>query len=193
MSKALNGPIPGQSLTDEPSGFAWERPPETADPNVAIKMHLDKFSDDAFLDSALYLMQLGIPISTLTSTALTVAQGNGIHSVDVSLLIAPVIHKQFKVLADSAGIEYEEYMPQDDPDGEMEREERLKDLLASKLADKATKGKEKISQTMAAIGSPAEEELEDKMAEQEAAPMEATDGPSVTTEAPSAGLMSREA
>lgn len=193
MSKALNGPIPGQSLTDEPSGFPWERPPETADPNVAIKMHLDKFADEKFLDSALYLMQLGVPISTLTSTAMTSAQGNGIHSVDVSLLIAPVIHKQFKVLADSAGIEYEEYMPQDDPDGEMEREERLKDLLASKLADKSTKGKELISQTMAAIGSPAEEELEDKMAEQEAAPMEATDGPSVTTEAPSAGLMSRGA
>jgi len=193
MSKALNGPIPGQSLTDEPSGFPWERPPETADPNVAIKMHLDKFADDEFLDSALYLMQLGVPISTLTSTALTVAQGNGIHSVDVSLLIAPVIHKQFKVLADSAGIEYEEYMPQDDPDGEMKREERLKDLLASKLADKATRGKEEISQTMAAISSPAEEELEDKMAEQEAAPMEAADGPSVTTEAPSAGLMSRGA
>ena len=125
MSKALNGPIPGQSLTDEPSGFAWERPPETADPNVAIKMHLDKFADEKFLDSALYLMQLGVPISTLTSTALTVAQGNGIHSVDVSLLIAPVIHKQFKVLADSAGIEYEEYMPQDDPD---ERWKEKKDL-----------------------------------------------------------------
>ena len=25
--------IPGQSLTDEPKNFAWERPPEIADPN----------------------------------------------------------------------------------------------------------------------------------------------------------------
>ena len=192
MTKPLNGPIPGQSLTDEPKGFPWERPPETADPNVAIKMHLDKFSQEDFLDSALFMMQLGIPISTMTSTSMTTAQGAGIHSVDVSLLIAPVVHRQFKMLAESAGIDYIEYMPKDDPDGEEMQETRMRDLLASKISSKKGAAKEKVSQTMAAIGSPAEEELEDKMAEQEEAPMEATDGPSVT-EAPSAGLMSREA
>tara|TARA_R100001369_G_C3272093_1_gene160242 strand:- start:275 stop:853 length:579 start_codon:yes stop_codon:yes gene_type:complete len=192
MTKPLNGPIPGQSLTDEPKGFPWERPPETADPNVAIKMHLDKFAKEEFLDSSLFMMELGIPIATLVSTAMTTAQGAGVHSVDVSLLIAPVVHRQFKKLAESAGVEYVEYTPQDDADGEIEKEGRLKDLLLAKLADYKGPGKEELSQTEAAIGSPAEEELEDRMAGQEAAPMEAADGPSVTEE-PSAGLMSREA
>ena len=54
-----------------------------------------------------------------------------------------------------------------------------------------------MSQTIAAIGSPEEEELEDRMEEQSAAPEEAmaqaaTDMPP-ETEAPKAGLMSREA
>ena len=56
MSKALNGPIAGQSLTDEPSNYAWERPPETADPTEALSMHLKKMAGPKFMDSALYMM-----------------------------------------------------------------------------------------------------------------------------------------
>ena len=60
MSRALNGPIAGQSLTDEPSNYPWERPPETADPTEALSMHLKKMAGPKFMDSALYMMELGV-------------------------------------------------------------------------------------------------------------------------------------
>ena len=113
MSRALNGPIPGQSLTDEPGNYPWERPPETADPTEALSMHLKKMAGPKYMESALFLMELGIPAEVVTNTTLTMAIGNGIHSVDVGLIIAPAIHKEVVSIAQMAGIEYVEHFPED--------------------------------------------------------------------------------
>ena len=42
----MMAPIPGQSLTDEPNNFAWERPPEYTDPNDAIIFHMDRLAEN---------------------------------------------------------------------------------------------------------------------------------------------------
>ena len=54
-------------------------------------------------------MELGIPAEVVTNTTLTMAIGNGIHSVDVGLIIAPAIHKEVVSIAEMAGIEYDEH------------------------------------------------------------------------------------
>ena len=41
----LQAPIPGQSLTDEPKNFPWERPAEMSDPEEAIKFHLENLNE----------------------------------------------------------------------------------------------------------------------------------------------------
>jgi len=172
MSRALNGPIAGQSLTDEPSNYAWERPPETADPTEALSMHLKKMAGPKFMDSALYMMELGVPADVITNTTLTMAIGNGIHSVDVGLMIAPAIHKEVVSIADMAGIEYDEHFPED-----AEKEQQAKDMLQAKVIAKLKsskpESKTEISQTMEAMTSPQTEEFED-MREQDA-PMEGDD------------------
>ena len=172
MSTTLNGPIPGQSLTDEPSNYPWERPPETADPTEALSMHLKKMAGPKYMESALFMMELGIPAEVVTNTTLTMAIGNGIHSVDVGLIIAPAIHKEVVSIAELAGIEYDEHFPE----GE-EEEQQAKDMLQAKVIAKLKKSKPEskteISQTMEAMTSPQTEEFED-MREQDA-PMEGDD------------------
>ena len=172
MSTTLNGPIPGQSLTDEPSNYPWERPPETADPTEALSMHLKKMAGPKYMESALFMMELGIPAEVVTNTTLTMAIGNGIHSVDVGLIIAPAIHKEVVSIAELAGIEYDEHFPE----GE-EEEQQAKDMLQAKVIAKLKsskpESKTEISQTMEAMTSPQTEEFED-MREQDA-PMEGDD------------------
>ncbi len=136
MSKALNGPIAGQSLTDEPGNYPWERPPETADPTEALSMHLKKMAGPKFMDSALYMMELGVPADVITNTTLTMAIGNGIHSVDVGLMIAPAIHKEVVSIAEMAGIEYDEHFPED-----AEKEQQAKDMLQAKVIAKLKSSK----------------------------------------------------
>jgi len=201
MSTTLNGPIPGQSLTDEPSNYPWERPPETADPTEALSMHLKKMAGPKYMESALFMMELGIPAEVVTNTTLTMAIGNGIHSVDVGLIIAPAIHKEVVSIAELAGIEYDEHFPE----GE-EEEQQAKDMLQAKVIAKLKKSKPEskaeVSQTMEAMTSPQTEEFEDMreqgapmddgmMAMDQPPPQEASQEP--PTEEMGMGLMSRGA
>jgi hypothetical protein len=100
------------------------------------------------------------------------AIGNGIHSVDVGLMIAPAIHKEVVSIADMAGIEYDEHFPED-----AEEEQQAKDMLQAKVIAKLKsskpESKTEISQTMEAMTSPQTEEFED-MREQDA-PVEGDD------------------
>tara|TARA_R110001632_G_scaffold135598_1_gene251081 strand:- start:1630 stop:2277 length:648 start_codon:yes stop_codon:yes gene_type:complete len=160
MSRVLRGPIPGQSFADKPGNYPWERPPETADPKVALSKHLKKMSGAKYMDSALYMMEVGLPVEVLTNTTLTMAVGRGIHSIDVGLIIAPAIHKEIVSIAEMAGIEYDEYFPEEEEEKEAAKE-RIKAVIIAKMKRKKPKEKTQISQTMEAMTSPETEEFED--------------------------------
>ena len=102
----MDGPIPGQSLTKTPRNALYERPPEIADPNEAVIWHMKKLSDPKRLDNLLFTLEYGVPVKHATQAALTTAVAQGIHSIDVSLIIAPVVHKFISSTAEEAGITY---------------------------------------------------------------------------------------
>ena len=102
----MDGPIPGQSLTKTPRNALYERAPEIVDPNDAIIWHMTKLSDPSRLDNLLFTLEYGLPVKHATQAALTTAVARGIHNIDISLIIAPVIHKFIASTAEEAGIEY---------------------------------------------------------------------------------------
>jgi len=106
--KITDRPIPGQSLTVEPKSQAYERPPEIVDPIEALDFHLDNLSVEGALEDAMYFLEGGVDLQTLVQGILRSAVMGGRHSIDVSLIIAPVIHEHIKGFADAAGVEYEE-------------------------------------------------------------------------------------
>lgn len=101
-------PIPGQSLTAEPRSQAFERPPEITDPIEAIDAHIANLSKDGAMEDVLYFLEFGIDLVTLVQGILRSAVMEGIHSIDVSLIIAPVLHEYIKGFAEIAKIEYDE-------------------------------------------------------------------------------------
>ena len=106
--KITDRPIPGQSLTAEPRSQAFERPPEIVDPIEALDMHLDNLSREDALEDSMYFLEAGLDLQTLVQGILRSAVMEGIHSIDVSLIIAPVLHEYVKGFADAAGLEYDE-------------------------------------------------------------------------------------
>jgi len=106
--KITDRPIPGQSLTAEPRSQAFERPPEITDPIEALDAHIDNLSGDGAMEDALYFLEFGVDLVTLVQGMLRGAVMEGIHSIDVSLIIAPVLHEHIKGFADAAGLEYDE-------------------------------------------------------------------------------------
>jgi hypothetical protein len=170
MSESLNGPIPGQSLTTTPNNFPWERPPETEKPEEALLYHVSRMADEDFIDGATTLMELDVPIEILTNTVITNAVGEGIHTVDVGLIIAPAVHKELISLAKNTGIDYKEFFS-DDIEKEAREKAKLKTLVLHKMKKKMNKDKPSIiSETSEALGSADVESFEDMRDEKEGGP-----------------------
>jgi hypothetical protein len=159
MIEPLQAPIPGQSLTTPPGSFPFERPPEISDPEEAIQMHLTRLSDPEMMEDMLDMLELEVPISQLTEGILRSAVAEGIHSIDISLAIAPVLHEFMKLNADESGIEYEEGL--EDKEEKAARHATIKKAKATKLARKFLEGKPKEDKA-APIEEPPKEMTADK-------------------------------
>lgn len=121
--------IPGQSLTAEPKNAPYENPPQMTEPEEAVFFHLERLAERT--DDLLDAMELGLDVVTLTEGILRGAVAEGRHNVDISLIIAPIIHEFIKGGADRAGIDYEEGFPD-----ESESKKMVKYQINSKKARK---------------------------------------------------------
>ena len=108
MSFVFNGPVPGQSLTAEPKSLPFERPADIVDPIEALEMHIDNMSEPDAIEDALFFLEMGLDLVTLVEGILRSAVMEGVHSLDISLIIAPVLHEHIKSIADAADLDYDE-------------------------------------------------------------------------------------
>jgi hypothetical protein len=149
MADVFSAPIPGQSLTDEPKNYPWERPPEITDPREAIKFHIDGINKPEALDNIIEMLQIGVPVKALAETAMTTAQMEGIHSVDVSLIIKDVVKEELISIAEEAGIDYATGDEPSEIDIKEKEEQQVLALLRKKIgaADEMDAGVEMMQKT----------------------------------------------
>lgn len=105
--------IPGQSLTSEPKNAPYENPPEINTEEDAIMWHLERLTEKDRMEALVDTLELGVDVVTLTEGLLRSAVLEGRHSIDISLVIAPVIHQFITSTADKMGVDYEEGLPND--------------------------------------------------------------------------------
>tara|TARA_R100001377_G_scaffold45007_1_gene25695 strand:+ start:3167 stop:3721 length:555 start_codon:yes stop_codon:yes gene_type:complete len=110
----FSAPIPGQSLTSEPKNSSWENPPLITEPEEALLWHLEKLESPKRIEGIGGLLVLGLDLVTLTEGLLRTAVADGVHSIDISLIIAPVIHEYIKGIADASNVDYEEGIENED-------------------------------------------------------------------------------
>jgi hypothetical protein len=87
---ALAAP-PGHSLTDEPGKWAWERPPQYANPDEAVDFLLDKLEEPARREDLMRMMIAGITIQELVAQIAFKGFMKGYYTPDVAELIKPSI------------------------------------------------------------------------------------------------------
>ena len=192
----FNAPIPGQSLTSEPKNYPWENPPRMVDPEEALLFHLEKLEDKKAVESIAGLMALGVDILDLTEGILRAGVADGQHSIDVSLIIAPVIHEYIKGIGDAAGIDYKEGLVDED------KEELNLNMVTMNLRREEAKKilseiEEEENPDLSGLEEPEEgmeEDMSDDMTEEEPEDMQAPE-PQMKTQEPqeekSMGLMAR--
>jgi|TARA_R110000803_G_C11856355_1_gene306570 hypothetical protein len=129
----LQAAIPGQSLTDEPKNFPWERPAEYSDPIKAAEYELKKLNDLDTVDSIVTLLHAKFPVIALAETIKTNSQAEGLYNPDIGLLITPVIKEQLVAIAEEADIEFVMGDEEDLEEIKKQKEERVSSLVAKKI------------------------------------------------------------
>ena len=87
--KLLMSPVPGMSLTTEPSSRPWEQAPK-----------LTKLSEGAVIESIMLGLKEDVPVYELAEALTKIEMMNGMHSPDTAVLVTPVVVELIITLAE---------------------------------------------------------------------------------------------
>jgi len=99
-------PIAGESLTAEMGAFPWQRPPELSTVDETVLYYSDKLSEPRISNGFVAVLDSGVSVKTLVNTMVNNSILNGIHTIDVGMLVTPVLLEILMYLGDSAGVVY---------------------------------------------------------------------------------------
>lgn len=109
----LDAPIPGQSLTHELGARPWQTPAQYTTVEEALDYYIPRFANDEVTEQLMDVLEMGVPVTTLANTIQLGGVMEGKHSVDVGMLVIPVLMELIMYMADSEGIEYNTGMEKD--------------------------------------------------------------------------------
>jgi hypothetical protein len=121
----FNRHIPGQSLTSKLGQYPWQRPAEYTNVDDAMEFYAARIMNPVFRDQIAETMELGVPITSIANAL----QGNGVmmgkHTIDVGVLILPVIMEMLAYIGDEEGVDYVMGTELEDPDEDKFRDSTI--------------------------------------------------------------------
>lgn len=103
---SFDAPIAGQSLTTEVGNRPWQQPPRYSTVEEAIEHYIPRLTEEDAQDQLLDVLEMGVPVTTIANSLQIGGVMQGLHSVDVGMLVMPVIMEMVAFIADDADIEY---------------------------------------------------------------------------------------
>lgn len=98
--------IPGQSLTAELGSRPWQQPAQYTTVEEALDYYIPRLQSDEVSKQLLDVLEMGIPVTTVANTMQLGSVMEGKHSVDVGMLILPVLVELIMLIGDTAGVKY---------------------------------------------------------------------------------------
>ena len=146
----MNGPVPGQSLTNSPDEpYPWERPPVHTNLNEALYGLFDMLTEEEMYIDVVSAIGQGMPIVNLAEVILTDGFQKGAWNPDLMVtLIEPTMYMLMS-MAEKAGVKYR-IDEEDDPDIEEATPEEELEMFKglTKIAEDRIKGNKKPAQEM---------------------------------------------
>jgi len=155
----FQGPIPGQSLTNNPdSKQAWEQPPKVTSVKEARELMFFEILKQENLEAVIMLMNQGLTVAKVSEMLLFIGYTKGQFNADMMMLLAEPTMYMLLALAEQVGIdvkidEDDDITTADDLDEEDEEDiNRLSNELGDAIRNPAQRQKldeieDKIKQT----------------------------------------------
>jgi len=118
----LDAPTPGMSLTAPLGDRPWQKPPQLPTAEQALSFYVERLTADEQVPKMLDLLEIGIPVDTLVDTIQLGGVMEGVHSVDVGIIISPALSELISQIATKAGVEHKLEGEEVDPDAASQTE-----------------------------------------------------------------------
>ncbi len=103
---SLSRPIPGQSLTHELRARPWQNPPQFNTVEESMDWYLERFDNPELVEEMLSIIENKVPLSVIANSMQLGAVLQGVHSIDVGVLITPIIIEILRTLAEKTDTDY---------------------------------------------------------------------------------------
>jgi len=104
---SFDAPIPGQSLTMELGSRPWQSPAQFTTVDETIDYYMERMSSEDFMLQLADVLEMGTPVTVLANTIQMASVMEGVHTVDVGMLVLPMLMEMIMMIGDSAGIKYD--------------------------------------------------------------------------------------
>ena len=104
MEQSFDRPIPGMAMTHEVGARPWQTPPALTTVEEATNYYAERMGTDQFKAQLFDVMEMGVPLTTLANTIQLASVMEGMHTVDVGMLMLPILVEMMMAIADSAGV-----------------------------------------------------------------------------------------
>ena len=102
----FQAPVPGMSLMTEPKNRPWETPPKFTTPEDALTFYIEKLTSPQKSSELLGILELGYPVANFIDTITLGGVMQGLHTIDIAIVISPAMYELITGMADAVGIEY---------------------------------------------------------------------------------------
>jgi len=148
----VNYTPPGISWTAPEKSRPWQQPPQLVDMIDVSGYYIMSMSSDEMLDDLLDVVETPVPLAVTAEAMMLQGVSNGIHSVDMGILVMPVIIEMLITIAKHNKSEYTIYP--DDYDKEAKVSNRVARLAVEK-AMKKIEGKDvSVEEEMPVVKEP---------------------------------------
>lgn len=130
----FDAPIPGNSLTKEVGSQSWKNPPQYVTLEEAVDFYLARMSTDEFTNKLITTLEMGVPVSSIVNVMQMHGVMEGQHTLDVSIMLMPILMEMVALIADTRGIEYN--MGLENEESIAEADNDMVDMAVDKLSRK---------------------------------------------------------
>tara|TARA_R110001606_G_scaffold162698_2_gene306808 strand:- start:440 stop:982 length:543 start_codon:yes stop_codon:yes gene_type:complete len=103
---SFDRPIPGMGMTHELGARPWQTPPTYTTIDEAADYYIEKMSSPEFKNKLLDVMAMNVPLTTVANTMQLSSVMEGLHTVDVGMMMIPILVEVMALIGDSADIDY---------------------------------------------------------------------------------------
>ena len=84
----------------------WQNPPSIAKADEAVEYYTEKLTDPKMAGELIVLMEEEIPLTVITNSIILSAVMEGVHTIDVGMLVSPYLMELMELVAEQADIKY---------------------------------------------------------------------------------------